>query len=407
MSETRQLERKTKEAGSEAGKLDTGACWLELALRSASLRLIQLGSAVEWRGPDPYDGLFVRWPGLLVGGRRRRQLLIQLHARSPLDIRRLYRRRHSLVPKAPALLGQAAGRLVAAEDEQSERLHRLGLDALETLAEDMSCGDDGWGYPWDTQTRWSYYPGGSPNVVVTAFAANALAEASAVFGKPAWHTRAASGAAWVARDLFQPDEGYFAYHGHSDRLVHNANLLGAALVHELGPDDARTASAVRAATARTLDAQLPDGTWPYGEAAGLEWVDGFHTGYVLDSLCRLEGVDPRIPSAIERGVRVYLADFFDERGRARLWRGRRYPEDAHSAGTGMTVLARLAHRNLVPVESVSRVAEYTLTRLIRRDGNAVFRRGRWGAARVSYIRWCNGPVALGFASVAALLAERR
>jgi hypothetical protein len=369
-------------------------------LRAAACRLIELGAERRWRGPDPYDGLFTNWPAALVGGRRRRQAIIQLHARSPLDIRSLYRRHHSLVPKAPALLGQAASRLVAARADA--HLAELARDALETLCADTTCGEEGWGYPWDTQTRWSYYPGGSPNVVATAFSANALAEAAAVFDEPRWRQRAERAAGWVARELFRSSGGYFAYHGHSDQLVHNANLLGAAVVHELAPDTPGAAEAVRIATSRTLDQQRLNGTWPYGEASGLEWVDGFHTGYVLDSLCRLEGVDPRIPAAIERGAQVYLSDFFDDEGRARLWRGKRYPEDSHSAGTGMTVLSRLAARGVVSDEAVGRVARYTLIRLLHSNGHAVFRRQHWGPTRVFYMRWCDAPVALGLASAAAL-----
>jgi hypothetical protein len=372
-------------------------------LRGAAQRLVELAARARWRGPDPYDGLYASWPAPLVGGPRRRQAIIQLHARSPVDIRGLYRHHHSLVPKAPALLGQAAARLFATHEDA--HLRELARDALETLVADTSCGEDGWGYPWDTQTRWSYYPGGSPNIVATAFSANALAEAAVTLDEPAWHQRAERAADWVARESFLPREGYFAYHGHSDRLVHNANLLGAALVHELGPETDRGAEAVRIAAARTLDAQRPDGTWPYGEAAGLEWVDSFHTGYVLDSLCRLESVDPRIPSAIERGARVYLSDFFDAEGRAKLWRGKPYPEDSHSAGTGLTVLTRLAERDLVAVEAVSRVAMHTLTHMIHRNGHALFRRQRWGATHVFYTRWCDAPVALGFASVAGFFRE--
>lgn len=371
------------------------------SLRIAALRLIQTAADTHWRGPDPYDGLYIDWPAVFTAGRRRRQAIIQLHARSPVDVRRLYRRRHSLVPKAPALFGQAAARLVAAREDT--HLRDLAHDALDTLIADTTCGEDGWGYPWDTQTRWSYYPGGSPNIVATTFSANALAEAAAALGEPAWRQRAERAAAWVAQELFLADEGYFAYHGHSDRLIHNANLLGAALVHELAPKTRQAAEAVRIATARTLDVQRPDGTWPYGEAAGLEWVDSFHTGYVLDSLCRLEGVDPRIPLAIERGARVYLSDFFDVEGRPMLWRRKRYPEDSHSAGTGLTVLARLSARDIVPAEAVRRLASYTLRHMLHRSGHAVFRRQRWGATRVSYTRWCDAPVALGLASAAAFL----
>jgi hypothetical protein len=372
-------------------------------MREAALRLVELGAAARWRGADPYDGLWTRWPRLLAGGRRRRQAIVQLHARSPLDIRRLYRRRHSLVPKAPALLGRAAVRLWRAEGDP--RCRALAEDALGTLAADATCGDEAWGYPWDTQTRWSHYPGGSPNDVATAFSAAALAEASDALDRPGWRRRAERAAAWVARELYLPGERCFAYHERSERLIHNASLLGAALVHALAPDEPGAAEAVRAATARTLDAQRDDGTWPYGEGPGLGWVDSFHTGYVLDSLRRLEGVDPRIPAAIERGTAAYLA-FFDADGRARLWRGRRHPEDSHSAGTGLAVLSSLAERDLVPRATVAAIARRTLTRMIDRSGHAVFRRGRLGPTRVHYPRWCDAPVALGLATAASALDER-
>lgn len=370
-------------------------------LRDAAVRIVEMGFVAQWRGADPYDGLFFRWPAPLVGGRLRRQAIIQLHARSPLDVRRLYRHNHSLIPKAPALLGQAAVRLHAMREDA--QLQAWTHDAMDAVSTDETSGKDAWGYPWDTQTRWSHYPAGSANVVATAFSANALNEAAGVLAEPAWLTRAERAAHWVASNLFLEQDGYFAYHGHSDRLIHNANLLGAALVHELASDIPGSYDIVRIATERTLDAQHPDGTWPYGEGAGLEWVDGFHTGYVLDSLCRLEGVDARIPEAIERGAQIYAADFFDGEGGARLWRGRPYPVDSHSAGTGLTVLSRLAVRGAVPGKVVRRVARYTLDRMLHSDGHAIHRRGRFGATRVRYLRWCDAPMALGLATAATFL----
>src|SRR5262245_48973986 len=245
-------------------------------MRTTTLRLVEMAAEAGWRGPDPYDGLFAGWPTPIGGGPRRRQAIIQLHARAPFDVRRLYRRRHSLVPKAPALLGLAAVRLLGDGDDAHVRA--LARDAMETLFADTTCGKEAWGYPWDAQTRWSFYPGGTPNVVATAFSANALAEASAALGEPVWRERAERAAHWVLRDLYLPHHAYFAYHGRSDQLVHNANLLGTSLVHDLAGGLPGAAEAIETATALTLRAQVSDGTWPYGEGNGLQWVDSFHTG---------------------------------------------------------------------------------------------------------------------------------
>ena len=372
-------------------------------LRAAALRLIEMAASARWRGPDPYDGLFVRWPAPLVGGRRRRQAIIQLHARSPVDIRRLYRRHHSLVPKAPALLGQAAVRLSTQEGDDAH-VRALARDAMETLIADTTCGEHAWGYPWDTQTRWSYYRGGSPNIVATAFSANALAEAAATLDEPAWRQRAERAAGWVARELYLSDQGYFAYHGRSDRLVHNANLLGAALVHELAPEAPGAAEAVRVATARTLDAQLPDGTWPYGEGLASNGQTAFTPG---TSWTRYAGWRGWIPGSLQPfsgGARLFVG-FLRRRGppEAVAWQtvSGGLPQRRHgSHGTYAPGCTRLC-----PAEAVSRLAHYTLTHLLHRDGHAVFRRQRWGATHVRYLRWCDAPVALGLASAAALFAK--
>ena len=344
-------------------------------LRAAALRLVEMAAHARWRGPDPYDGLFARWPAPLVGGRRRRQTIIQLHARSPVDIRRLYRRHHSLVPKAPALLGQAAVRL-SAEEGDDAHVRNLARDAMETLIADTTSGEHAWGYPWDTQTRWSFYRGGSPNIVATAFSANALAEAAATLDEPAWRQRAERAAGWVARELYLSDQGYFAYHGRSDRLVHNANLLGAALVHELAPQSPGR---------QTRCASPPRGHWMHNRPT----APG-PTGRVRPRMGRRLSHRVRLGLAMPAGGSGSPDPFSHRAGGARLFVGflrhrwppeavarQRYPEDSHSAGTGLTVLTRLVARDSIPAEAVQRLAQYTLTHLLHRDGHAVFRRQRW------------------------------
>jgi hypothetical protein len=368
---------------------------------AAALGLTEIAAAQRWRGPDPYDGLWWRWPAVIAGGRRRRQMLIQLHARSPVDLRRLYRRTHPLVPKALGVYGSVGLRLHRLSGEERARV--LALDALETLMADRTAGHRGWGYPWDMQTRWSFFPAGTPNVVVTAFGADGLHEAAKAADRGDMGARAQAAAEWVLDELWLPDEGFFAYHRGTRTNIHNANLLGAWLVQlRLGRDPAAR-EAVGRALERTLAAQSADGSWPYGEGRNLRWVDSFHSGYVLTCLARLSELDPRIDEALERGAGHYER-FFDVAGRAKLWADRRYPEDAHSAGTGMSTLAVLAERGLVDPELLQRVARRTLLMGVR-DGHAVHRRYGRFRSRPAYLRWADAHLALGLADGAALGAR--
>jgi len=369
-------------------------------LTDAALTLGRSAAAGGWRGPDAYDGLWFGWPAPLVGGRRRRQVFMQLHARSPIDFRPLYRRRHPLIPKALGIFGSVGLRVHRLNGDPAALA--LALDALETLAADRTAGNRAWGYHWDMQTRWSFYPAGSPNVVVTAFAASALLEAERDAGRTDLGDRAREAARWALEELWVERDSYFAYHPGNPANVHNANLLGAWLVHVGAGDEPLARERVARAVERTLADQNPDGSWPYGEGSNLKWVDSFHSGYVLTILDRLRDVDVRIDEAVRRGAEQYRA-FFDGQGRATLWADKPYPEDAHSAGTGMTTLATLHRRGLVDRELLERVAGRTLDAGLR-NGHAIYRRYRHHRTHVNYLRWADSHVALGLADAASVLA---
>lgn len=367
----------------------------------AATALTETAARTDFLGPDPFDGLWWRWPKPLVGGRRRRQALVQLHARSPVDLRRLYRRQHPLIPKALGIFGSVGA-----------RAHRLsgaggageaGLRAVELLTADRTAGPRAWGYHWDVQTRWSFYPAGTPNVVSTSFAASGLLETGEVMERPALVARAREAGHWVFEKLWIEPDGYFAYHPGRPVNIHNANLLGAWLVHVVLGHDPAARARVERAIDRALAAQRSDGSWPYGEASNLGWVDSFHSGYVLTCLDRLRSVDAAIADALERGA-LHYQRFFDAAGRAGVRAGQRFPEDAHSAGTGLTTLASLVRRGLVEPELLERVALRILDTGLR-DGHAVHRRYRWGRTTVRYVRWCDAHVALGLVDAAAALLE--
>jgi hypothetical protein len=229
-----------------------------------------------------------------------------------------------------------------------------------------------------------------------------LLEAERDAGRSDLGERGRRAARWVLDKLWVERGGYFAYHPCSPKNIHNANMLGAWLVFAALGDDAQVRERVMRAVERTLAWQQPDGSWPYGEEQSTRWADSFHSGNVLFCLDRLRRLDPAVDEAVARGAR-YFERFFDGRGRAKLWAHRDYPEDAHSAGTGLTTLALLLRRGVVPAELLDRVAARVLDAGIR-DGHAVFRRYRVGRSRVHYLRWCDAHLALGLADSALALA---
>jgi hypothetical protein len=291
----------------------------------ACLALLALDNYMEMcalAGPDPYDGLSGR---LLERLRRQRtrQVAVQLVKRSPLNLRPLLGVRPVRMSKTLGLV--AEGLFVAPQLPGAEvRRKRLLAELI------IRRGEGGWGYEFDVQTRWGFYAAGSPNIIVTAFALEALRLSPS-------HLEAASlpVRSWLEDEMLH--DGFIRYVPRSAVLIHNANLLGARALHRVAPGHPAVAEAVD----RTLERQRPDGTWPYGEQAGLEWVDGFHTAYVLLALKDLLSVHSGIVDALERGVHAYATRCFAKDGWPYYYADKPGPIDVHNIATGLQALADL------------------------------------------------------------------
>ena len=157
-----------------------------------------------------------------------------------------------------------------------------------------------------------------------------------------------------------------------------------------------------------LASQRDDGAWPYSTDGSDDFVDNFHTCFVLKNLAKawlLTG-DERTRDAVRRGYSFYLSHLLDESGlpvpfaeRPRLTVHRR---DLYDYAEGIN-LAHLV-RGLVP--DANRVLEQLTTDLVERwqlpDGHFVTRELAIGRNKVPYHRWGQSQT---FRSLARLLTS--
>jgi hypothetical protein len=157
--------------------------------------------------------------------------------------------------------------------------------------------DGGWGYEFDVVLRWGSYKAGSSNLIATAICVKAL-KASDQLG--VWEVNAKK---FIESTFWG---GYFGYSKPKDPLIHNANLLGATALHALNG----SSKMIKEAISRTVSSQNEDGSWYYGEDSNLEWVDNFHTVYILESLMTFLESESEVRAAIERGVAFWQSEMF-------------------------------------------------------------------------------------------------
>jgi len=355
-----------------------------------------LSAAVErenFLGWDPYDALAS--PGIRAITRTPvlRQAAIQAVKVSPINPRRILRVPRTQNAKAIALFASAYARL--ALEEQDGRFRSLALELADRLVDRALAVGEGvaWGYPFDVQTRWGFYPRTQPNAVVTSFAAHALMDIEDLAPSGRFIEAVDSALVFARSSLLvgEGNESFFAYYQGSRVPIHNANLLAASLFARRGREN-EALPALNYSLAR----QRPDGSWPYGEGADLDWVDGYHTAFIIWSLNQF----PSAQKALQRARRLFLDELLDDDGAVRASPSRRYPIDIHSCASSVWALSELGD-----LESAGRILGWTLANMRRSDGRFAYQRRRLFRASVPYMRWSDGHMLLALASYWSLMGD--
>jgi hypothetical protein len=135
-------------------------------------------------------------------------------------------------------------------------------------------------------------------------------------------------------------------------------------------------------------------------------VDGFHTGYVLDSLrtCVDAGIaDHDAEGAWAGGLEYYRRELFLSDGTPRYYSTKTLPLDSQSVAQGIQTLSIAARHEPACQAQAWRVAAFAL-RTLGRHGLPSFQRRRLWRNEAPHMRWVIAPTLLALTHL--LAAER-
>jgi len=196
------------------------------------------------------------------------------------------------------------------------------LDVLETT---RCTGYEryGWGYPFDWVTRTGVMKTGTPLITTTPYVYEAFAAVHAMDPSPRWLATLHAIAEHALRDIpdrvLGPDEAASGYNPlDAEGCVVNASAYRAFLLIDAASRFNRSDFAQIASRNLNfvLRAQRPDGSWFYAMDGEREFIDHFHTCFVLKALAKIERLtgDEGCKQAIDAGVAYYVERLFDETG---------------------------------------------------------------------------------------------
>ena len=390
-----------------------------IAAATAAVRAwLELNDFAGW---DPFD--LLNSPSLRRIGSRNRLAgvaIVQLGKRSPVNLRRILR-----VPRVRN--AKAIGLALSAYLQLREKGEPNGFedrirDLSTWLSRNISSGYAGacWGYPFDWPNRSFVAPSGTPSVVTTYFCASAFLRLSSAKRPDSNDSMSGVDALRIARSACDfvmtnlnrlPDptsstQFSWSYTPLDRRQIHNANLLGARLLAEVGTktgEESLKQLALQSAY-YTAVRQRPDGSWPYGEDGRNSWVDNFHTAYVVSSLLSIAGLlqDEFLLRTALKGYAYWSATCFRRGGIPKWGPNRLYPIDIHSAAQAVITFLDFSTHDSNAKDAANRVALWTLDNMQTARGHFAYQQRRFYQVQIPYARWSQ---AWMFAALAALLTD--
>jgi len=347
----------------------------------------------NYKGYDPGDGLTSYLRPLTFGNILAERILQQLVWKAPINIRPLA----GIVPmestKGRGFMawGYLCLHKVSADDSDLER----ALECLDWLDRAKEAGHIGhcWGNHFDFTTRTGRMKAHTPTIVWSGLIGQAFLECYEHTGEDTYLEIAESICRWI---LTLPREttrngsclSYTARYQHS---VHNANLLGAALLARTWRYRARPEyiGAAREAVRYTCSRQRADGSWLYAEDSQHHWIDNFHTGYILDSLKRYRDAtgDDSCRDSIEQGYRYFQSVFFEPSGCPRYYHNRTFPIDIQSAAQAIDTFSFFADEHADALNMAKKVAAWTIANMQDDSGYFYYRRYPLLTAKTPYFHW--------------------
>ena len=306
--------------------------------------------------------------------------------------------------------------LLAAMSGKEEYYHRA-VHFLEVLKGSRSPGFKHycWGYPFDWVTRNGTIPANTPFITTLPYIYEAFEYVYAIDKNEQWLEIMHSMAEHSVQDIqdFEVSPGAYScgYGPYDDKGgVINASAYRAFLLTAAGKQFANE-QCLKIAQGNlnfVIRSQQKNGSWYYASDSVRDFVDHFHTCFVLKALAKIQRLtgDKGCGEAIEKGIKYYMENLFDEHGhpkpfskapRLTVYRNELYD---YAECINLCVLLKNRFQELDKIENT--VLQDLLTHWQKPDGSFRSRKLLLGWDNVPMHRWAQSQI---FRSLCYLLSQ--
>lgn len=365
----------------------------EVKLREVTDKLESYIIKENYKGYDPYDVLnspLFKLP-ILRNNKLIRFFSQQVFRRIPFNLRPYLGIKKETNPVSLGLCIQAFTYLMRINNEKEDFYKRQINYCLDELIKLQSPGYSGacWGYNFDWEARYAKIEKFCPTVVATGIITNGLYEFWLYSKDKRAEELLVSSANFILKDLNRTydDEGYycFSYSPNDKQMVFNATMKGARLlaqVYSIIRED-KLIEEAKKTVEFVLKHQNIDGSWYYSLGDARNWVDNFHTAYVLDCLKSFMEISncSEYKSKLDLGFNYYINNLFTKEGYPKYYSDSFAPIDSTEVAQTIITLC-----NFKKCEKAEFVFNFALNYLYNEKGYFFYRKS-FLLDKTHYMRW--------------------
>ncbi len=350
----------------------------------------------NFKGYDPYDGLN---SSIFLFIKNIKKTFfniywIQFFKRCPINFRKIFFIKKSYNPKSFALFLSGYCNLYK-NNPQDVSFKKINY-FIDKIIKTQINGYSGacWGYNFDWSSRAFFLKKNTPTIVVSSFIANALLDAYEITNDKNILNIARSTCDFIIIDLHRTYDDNnnlcFSYSPNDNTVVYNASLLGAALLARLYhyTQERELYILSKSAFAFCCNVQNDNGSWKYGFLKHHNWIDNFHTGYILTCLANYEKytLDNQFNPNLKKGFDFYINTFFTIQGESKYYDNSLYPIDTHSVAQLLVTLQSINNFKQYQLK-VQKILEWTIKNMQSKKGFFYYQIHKYYKIKIPYMRW--------------------
>lgn len=363
---------------------------------------------------DPYDGLNTPFRKLLFKNRLLERLWLQTVRVFPVNLRGLFRIKKIIHQKTVSDLLSASSILYNKTHDEKYFLHSKKYFLMLNDMKLKRSHGIAWGLQFYFTTRFVQADKQAPNLFNTINSLNSLLDFyETLKEKDVENDKYLVQAKELtdsALDFIFNELGYeetestitWNYWENLNIPIYNVNALmaGALSRYQVIFETKKYEKEICKTIAFLKSVQNEDGSWNYSSGKKGSFIDGFHTGYILEglSIAKMNGV-AFDESILIKGAKYYFENFFTEKYLPKYFNKSLHPIDGQNFAQAIQTLYYLNKLNLCDMNFIERVLERTDSILWNSKGYYNYTITKYFTYRTPMDRWVNGPAYLALSGL--------